>query len=104
VGALVRIARERHHLDNLEFRRARAERLPYEDGEFDLVICLNSLPELTEVRRVAAPGAELLRANTYFGVTDDQPHWDRRWREMGFERRDGANVGTGSWELYLRTD
>jgi ubiquinone/menaquinone biosynthesis C-methylase UbiE len=103
VGAMVEIARGRHQRGNLDFRKASAEKLPYGDGEFDLVTCLNALPELEEIRRVTVPGAQLLRANTYFPMVDGQRHWVDRWREMGFVRQTGANVGRGSWELYTRS-
>lgn len=102
VAPMVQLARKRHARDNLEFRRASAEQLPFADGEFDLVTCLNSLPELGELQRVTRPGAQVVRANTYFHVADDQPHWNQRWEDMGFERQEGANVGPGSWELYRR--
>jgi len=64
-GGMLAKARERENGDRLT--RARAERLPFGDGHFERVFCLNAIHHvsdmraaLTEARRVLAPGGRFL--------------------------------------------
>jgi ubiquinone/menaquinone biosynthesis C-methylase UbiE len=44
----------------VRFEEADAERLPYEDGEFDLVSLANMIPFFGELERVTAPGGAVV--------------------------------------------
>lgn len=101
--AMLRLARRRHAAANLEFTRASARRLPYADGVFDLVLAVNAAPDPVEVRRVAAPDAELLLAATTLPLRPPRSGWVGRWSELGFNRADAGEVDGGSWERYTRT-
>jgi hypothetical protein len=63
---------------------------------------LNCFPELGELRRVAADGAEILMATSYGAVEDRTRIYRERWRNGGFELREQSNVGRGTFELYAR--
>lgn len=95
---MVRTAAATHQLDNLEFQRARFEALPFAKDEFDLITMHNALPELDELVRVAAPGAEVLIANSYFGPPGER--WLKRWDSVGLVREASEPCGQGSWQLF----
>jgi len=95
-------ARRTQALPNLEFQRASLWRLPFEDGSFDLVTMLNCFPELGELHRVTAPGGEVLMSTSYGRVEHRTPIYRERWRAGGFELREEADVGRGTFELYAR--
>lgn len=97
---MVRVAMAKHHADNLDFRQAAFSRLPWPDGEFDLITALNALPEPRELARVAALRGELLLANTYFGPLDGR--WLERLAEFGFCRVAFEEVGAGCWQRFER--
>ena len=56
--------------DRVRFEEADAERLPFEDGSFDLVTLANMIPFFDELARVIAPGGSALFA---FSVGDQTP-------------------------------
>jgi SAM-dependent methyltransferase len=100
--AMLRRARRRWDASGVTFRRASADRLPIDDGRFDLVVCVNAVPELGELRRVTVEGAEVLVAATTRSLSDETSPWVRRWRQAGFSRADCGEVSGGSWERYRR--
>ena len=64
----------------------RAEQLPFDDGSFDLVTCVNSLHHiarppraLDEMARVLAPGGRIVLEDF---IADDDPARARRWEEI----------------------
>lgn len=64
----------------------RAEQLPFPDGAFDLVTCVNSLHHiarppraLDEMARVLAPGGRIVLEDF---IADDDPGRARRWEEI----------------------
>ncbi len=74
--------RRRHQLAGLDFVRGDAERLPFADGAFDLVLnveashCYPSLPRfLAEVARVLRPGGHFLYAD--FRFEDELTLWEQ---------------------------
>jgi len=81
--------------------RAHAEELPFEDGSFDLVLCVQVLEHVDdparvvgELHRVVRPGGRVLASThgTYVYHPDPGDHW--RWTHTGLERLFAAN---GSW-------
>lgn len=63
--------------ERLELRQANARHLPFEDGTFDYVLCIDVLPHLhdpsealREARRVLRPGGKLI-----VDVTNSIPFW-----------------------------
>ena len=98
--AMLRLAHARY--PGLELRRASVRRLPFPDGTFDLVTCVNAVPEPIELRRVAKPNAQLLLAATTLPLRDASDPWVARWSEMGFRRIAAGDVEGGSWERYER--
>jgi len=100
--AMLGRARRVHACPNLYFRRATVMRLPFPDATFDLVTGVNSVPEMSELRRVGTADAQVLMATTTSPVPEEGSEWARRWRESGFLRVDAGGVGEGSWELYER--
>jgi SAM-dependent methyltransferase len=95
-------ARARHRLANLEFRRASTLRLPFDHESFDLVICVNAVPDLNELGRVLADDGEVLLAATTRTLRDEASEWVVHWQAMGFVRHAAGTVGQGSWELFRR--
>ncbi|HEY1359265.1 MAG TPA: class I SAM-dependent methyltransferase [Thermoleophilaceae bacterium] len=95
-------ARRANDLPNLEFRRASLWKLPFDDGAFELVTMLNCFPELGELARVTAPGARVLMTTSYGSVEERTRIYRERWPQGGFELREEANVGRGTFELYAR--
>lgn len=89
-----------HASDRLKMRVADARALPFEDGGFDYVICIDVLPHvpdpstvLSEARRVLRPGGTLIIDSTnsvplwtlaYPGYLGKRPHrWLQIWRSGG---------------------
>lgn len=99
---MLRAARARYSLPNLEFRRADVRRLPFPEATFDLVTFLNAVPEPVELHRVCRSGASVLAAATVVPVRDESSEWVARWRAVGFRRVAAADVDGGSWERYVR--
>lgn len=99
---MLRAARARHSLPNLEFRRADVRSLPFEAASFDLVTMVNAVPEPVELVRVCRPGAAVLTAATVLPVRDESSEWVARWHEVGFRREGAGDVEGGSWERYVR--
>ena len=58
--AEARSATPPHLAERLRFDLADASRLPYADGEFDLVSLANMIPFFDELARVTAPGGSVL--------------------------------------------
>ena len=66
--------------------QGRAEQLPFDDGSFDLITCVNSLHHiarppraLDEMARVLAPGGRIVLEDF---IADDDPARARRWEEI----------------------
>jgi SAM-dependent methyltransferase len=97
-------ARRRHPAPNLSFRRATVLRLPYPDSTFDLVTCVNAVPEVGELSRVTTDDAQVLLASTSRPVPPEESEWAVRWRVCGFHRVGADAVAEGSWELYARAE
>lgn len=75
---------------NVRYDLADSERLPYDDGTFDLVALNNMIPFLDEIARVTARGGHVAVA---YSMGDQTPIWvptDRLRREL--ERRGFAHV------------
>jgi ubiquinone/menaquinone biosynthesis C-methylase UbiE len=75
-----------HAPDGVETVVGRAEQLPFPQGSFDLVTCVNSLHHidrparaLDEMARVLAPGGRLVLEDM---VADPDPRRARRWEEI----------------------
>lgn len=100
--AMHRIATRSHAVPNLRFRRASVTRLPYGDGEIDLVTALNGIAEPEEVVRVTHPGSQLMMAGGFVPAQAPDSAWARRWREVGFEPVHSQPVGPGHFELWRR--
>jgi ubiquinone/menaquinone biosynthesis C-methylase UbiE len=101
---MLAIARDRHRGANVTFRRCSVARLPFGDESFDLVTCVNAVPDPIEIRRVLRTGGAVLAAATTKTLGDDASDWVARWRAVGFRREAGADVDGGSWERYVRED
>lgn len=97
---MLRLARARHRLPNLDFRRGSVLALPWPDASFDLVTCHNAVPEPGELHRVLAPGGRALMTATTVPLRKEDHEWVRRWVDCGFTRVGGGDVEGGSWELY----
>ncbi len=50
--------------DRVTFRVSDADKLPFEDGAFDLVVLLNMIPFFDELARVTAPGGTVVIASS----------------------------------------
>lgn len=102
----VAIEQARNALPAAEVRVANAERLPYADGQFDLVTCLGSLERmldadkvLREMHRVGTATAKyclLVRNSNSFGWKWWAP-FTRRYREGGHA---GADTLENWWRLF----
>ena len=100
---MLRLARARHaDVANVSFRRCSAARLPFGDATFDLVTCVNAVPDPVELRRVLRSGGTVLAAATTLGVRDESSDWVRRWVDLGFRRVATDEVEGGSWERFER--
>jgi ubiquinone/menaquinone biosynthesis C-methylase UbiE len=100
--AMLARARHRHPQPNLYFRHATVLHLPFPDATFDLVTCVNAVPEIGELRRITTPVAQVLLASTQRPVPAPDSDWAVRWQTSGFRRLDARGVAEGSWELYER--
>lgn len=94
---MLRHARALHRQPNLSFRHASAERLPFDDGSFDLVVLLHAICYPPEVRRVLAPAGQVLSASAIFdfsplGAGDP-------WAVAGFDVVDHRSIEAGHWVL-----
>jgi SAM-dependent methyltransferase len=84
--AMVAQARERTPAELAErvgFQQADASRLPFEDGNFELVQLANMIPFFDELARVAAPGGHIVFS---FSAGPETPIWvppERLRRELG---------------------
>jgi SAM-dependent methyltransferase len=67
----------------VRFETADAERLPYSDGEFDLVALVNMIPFFDELVRVAAPGGHVVFSFTWGPETPIYVPPERLRRELG---------------------
>jgi SAM-dependent methyltransferase len=104
-SAMLRQARHRHPLPNLEFRRGDVLRLPFADGEVDLVVSLNAVSSPAELHRVVRPGGDVLVGSSVVREPhDDGSTWVARWRECDFTRVATGSVPGGSFEVYRRGD
>jgi malonyl-CoA O-methyltransferase len=91
--------------DRVRFEVADASRLPFGDGEFDLVILLNMIPFFDELVRVTADDGAIAFVS-YSGP--DTPIWTpphvlrARVEPHGFDRFDDFAVGEGTALLARR--
>jgi SAM-dependent methyltransferase len=69
-GRMIEEARRKTDAPNVRFDVADAERLPFQDGEFDLATLANMIPFFDELARVVASGGHVLIA---FSVGDQTP-------------------------------
>ena len=69
--------------DRVRFERADASKLPYEEGEFDLVGLGNMIPFFDELERVTAPAGSLVIAFSQGPGTPIYVSFDRLRRELG---------------------
>ena len=84
--------------DRVRFERADASKLPYEDGEFDLVALGNMIPFFDELERVTAPGGSLLIAFSQGDRTPIYVPFDRLRSELtsrGFAEFAEISAGHG---------
>ena len=95
-------ARRRFRRPNLTFRLASAARLPYPDDWFDLVICVNAVPQPAELRRVCTADAEILCVFSFGPAASAGSAWETRWRELGFRRIADGREGDGGFEVLRR--
>lgn len=99
---MIRRAEGLHGLSNLDLRCADVVKLPFPDGRFDLITCLNGVCWPREVERVAAPGAHLLLAKSFVQPQEVSRTWLAIWHDNGFERKQWEAIGTGGFELFER--
>jgi ubiquinone/menaquinone biosynthesis C-methylase UbiE len=76
----------------VSFQQADASKLPYEDGEFDLVAHANMIPFFDEVARVVAPGGQVLFAYSSGAATPIYVPSERLRAEL--ERRGFTDFAT----------
>jgi ubiquinone/menaquinone biosynthesis C-methylase UbiE len=90
----------------LTFQAADAERLPFEDGSFDLVLLANMIPFFDELARVVAPGGHIVFS---FSGGPETPIWvppERLRRELsarGFADFAGFEA-SGATAMLARKD
>lgn len=95
---MIRRARAAH--PSVVFRRGDASRLPFSDGHVDLLVCLNAVPDVVELRRALAGDGHALMATSTRRLADRTDEWHARWRDVGFDRVAAGDAGSGSWELF----
>jgi SAM-dependent methyltransferase len=98
--AMVRVAASKYTAPNLRFVKGDLRRLPFGDGEFDLVTAHNALPEPRELGRVCCLDGFALLANTYFWG------WPtarlERLGASGLHPVSDGRVDNGGWLLLVR--
>jgi ubiquinone/menaquinone biosynthesis C-methylase UbiE len=98
---MLRVARRRHPEQNLEFRRAAVDRLPFADRSFDLVTMSNAVPHLGELARVTESGATVLITNTFTPLPDESM-WEPAWNDAGFRELGSEEIARGYWQIWER--
>jgi ubiquinone/menaquinone biosynthesis C-methylase UbiE len=78
-----RSATPSHLADRLRFDLADASRLPYADGEFDLVTLANMIPFFDELARVTAPGGSVVFSFSGGAETPIYVPFERLRAELG---------------------
>ena len=96
--AEARSATPPHLAERLRFDLADASRLPYADGEFDLVSLANLIPFFDELARVTAPGADSRTLQTF------PPGEARRCSRRSAERLLQSALGGRSWRGHSGPD
>lgn len=84
----IRFCREQYPMDGLEFHKANAERLPFDDESFDAVVNIESSHCYRNVRRFFAQVKRVLRPGGYFLYADFRSN-----AEAELLRRDLAESG-----------
>ena len=86
-----------------------AARLPFADGSFDVVVCLEVIEHLPQPEQVLREVNRVLRAGgrAYFSMPflypiHDAPHDFTRWTENGWRRR-ARDAGFSIQRLHKRT-
>jgi SAM-dependent methyltransferase len=98
--AMLAIARERtkkHRIENVSFRAADAQNLPFKNGEFDVVVCRLTLHHLQkpllvlqEMARVCRAGGKVLVEDIYASEHPERAAHQDRWEIL----RDPSHVRT----------
>ena len=92
--------------ERVRFRVADAAKLPFKDGEFDLVLLLNMIPFFEELARVTGPGGTIVFTfSSGAGTPIYVPPATLRERlgHAGFDDFDDLAVGAGTALLARRT-
>jgi ubiquinone/menaquinone biosynthesis C-methylase UbiE len=87
------------------FKLGGPRKIPYPDGNFDLVAVLDARPAPGELARVVRPGGHLILAATSGTPTGGGASgWllARGLRAKGFELREEALAGEGSFAVFRR--
>jgi ubiquinone/menaquinone biosynthesis C-methylase UbiE len=95
---MIRRARSEH--SGVSFTRGGAGRLPVPDRGADLVVCLNAVPDVVELRRALSPDGAALMATSTRALSTRTEEWHARWRQAGFTRVASGDAEAGSWELF----
>jgi ubiquinone/menaquinone biosynthesis C-methylase UbiE len=93
--------------DRVGYQVADANRLPFEDAAFDLVVLMNMIPFFEELARVTAPGGHLVFAATSGSETPIYvPPETLRGRldAVGFEAFEELAAGAGTAFLARRRE
>jgi ubiquinone/menaquinone biosynthesis C-methylase UbiE len=105
-GMLRRARREaaRRGLRQIELREADVEELPFEDGSFDLALCLNSLhcftdpsASLREIARCLRPGSRLIGDAAVLGQGSRYDFVIRLYQRRGIFGPGGTAADLESW-------
>ena len=105
---LVAAASRRVGLDpegRVAFKPGGPRKIPYPDGNFDLVASVDARPSPGELARVLRPGGHLILAATRGAPTGSGASgWllVRGLRAKGFELREEAPAGEGSFAVFRR--
>jgi SAM-dependent methyltransferase len=87
------------------FEAADASRLPFGDGEFDLVVLLNMIPFFPELARVTAPGGTIVFASSYGAGTPiyvPPETIEEKLGRLGFTDLEEIDAGEGTAVIAKR--
>ena len=99
-AAGIAFCQKRHRISGLEFVQGDAEKLPFDDDSFDVVInveashCYPEFPRfLAEVARVLKPGGHFLYAD--FRFHESIPAWEQALAACALQLLDTADISAG---------